>query len=192
MPSIRRSPSRAPRAPLAVRSLVPLAALLAAAGACGAASPSGPLGPGAPREAPSADVGAVSVEKDGLVATLKVSPSSVRSGGAFTVRFALVNRSRRTVQVTLSCTAPAYLALRASSGGDALNASGCGQAITTRTLAPNGEVAMNLPWRAEASGAPSRQPLPAGRYVLEATPTVSQLDGQPLTLAPLRAELRVR
>ncbi len=192
MPSIRRSPSRAPRAPLAVRSLVPLAALLAAAGACGAASPSGPLGPGAPREAPSADLGAVSVEKDGLVATLKVSPSSVPSGGAFSVRFALVNRSRRTMQVTLACTAPASFALRAAAGGDALNASGCGAAITTRTLAPNGEVAMNVPWRAEASGFPAAQPLPAGRYVLEATPTVSQVDGRPLTLSPLRAELRVR
>ncbi|GLC28533.1 hypothetical protein [Roseisolibacter agri] len=192
MPSIRPSPTRAPRAHRAARTILPLAALLAAAGACGAASPAGPSGPDAPGESPSADVSTASVEKDGLVATLKLSPSSVRSGGAFTVRFALVNRSRKTVQVTLTCTAPAYLALRAASGGDALNSSGCGQAITTRTLAPNGEVAMSLPWRAEASGYPSGQPLPAGRYVLEAAPTVSHVDGQALTLAPLRAELRVR
>ena len=192
MPFIRPRPSRAPRASRAARPLVPLAALLAAAGACAAASPTGPSGPGASGESPSADVGTASVGKDGLVATLKVSPSSVASGGPFTVRFALVNRSRKTVQVTLSCTAPAYLALRAASGGDALNSSGCGQAITTRTLAPNGEVALNLPWRAEATGYPSGRPLPAGRYVLEATPTVSQVDGQPLTLSPLRAELRVR
>ena len=196
MPSIRPSQSRAPRARRVAHTLLPLAALLAAAGACGATSASGPSGPDAPVPESSADASAAaaeaSVEKDGVVATLRVTPGSVRSGGAFTVRFALVNRTRKPVQVTLTCTAPAYLALQAPSGGDALNSTGCGQAITTRTLAPNGEELLTVPWRAEASAYPTPTPLPAGRYVVEATPTLSHVDGSPLRLPPLRAELRVR
>ena len=192
MPSIRPRPSSAPRARRTAHHVLPLAVLLAAAGACGATSAGGPSGPEGPAPAPSPAIDEASVEKDGLVATLKLAPSSVPSGGTFTVRYAVVNRTRRTVQVTFTCTAPGYLALKRTSGGDALNASGCGQAITTRTLAPNGEWVVTMPWRAEATGYPTSSPLPAGRYVVEATPTVSHVDGTPLTLSPLRAELRVR
>lgn len=198
MPSRRPSQPRTPRARRAARTVLPLAVLLAAAGACGAASASGPSGPDAPLPEPGDAARAAeptveaTVEKDGVVATLKLAPASVRPGGAFTVRFAIVNRTRKPVRVTLTCTAPASLALQAPAGGDALNSTSCGQAITTRTLAPNGEALLTLPWRAEALAYPTPTPLPAGRYVVEATPTVSHVDGTPLTLPPLRAELRVR
>ena len=169
--TIRPRPSRALGA-------LPLAALLIAA---------------APRGGRAAgDAQPPRATASGLAATLRVTPASVRSGGTFTVRCALVNRTRAPLRVTLSCTAPATLALRAAGDDDARNSTGCAAAVTTVTLAPRGEEVLTLPWRAEAVAHPSPRPLPAGRYLVEATPTVTHVDGRPVTLAPLRAELRVR
>lgn len=172
MPTIRPRPSRALGA-------LSLAALLIAA------DPRGGHAAADADDQPGAATG-------GLAATLRVTPASVRSGGTFTVRVALVNRTRAPLRVTLSCTAPATLALRAVGDDDALNTTGCAAAVTTVTLAPRGEEVLTLPWRAEAVAFPSPRPLPPGRYVVEATPTVTHVDGRPVTLAPLRAELRVR
>ena len=134
------------------------------------------------------------VTRGPLTATLHVSPASVAPGGSFTVRFALRNASRKPVRVLLSCTAPAYLALLPTGGGsESLQSQGCGQAMTTKTLAPGAEASMTATWQAVTiDGTGATSPLPSGRYVVQATPTVTQVDGAAMTVPPLHADVRVR
>ncbi|MDF1503091.1 hypothetical protein [Roseisolibacter sp. H3M3-2] len=160
-------------------SLASLAALLAAA--CASNPTNDPAG-GEGSGTPAAAVGEASAAQGPLAATLRLAATTVATGDSVRVRFAVRNASQAPVAVTFSCTAPAYLALVPAAGGEAVDGSGCGQAITERTLAAGAEQVMAMAFRAPA----------AGRYVVTAEPTVIQAGGAPLKLPPLRAELEVR
>jgi hypothetical protein len=156
-----------------------LAAALSAA-ACAANQTNEPDGAGA--ATPATAAGEARATQGPLAATLRVGATTVAVGDSIRVRFAVRNASQAPVAVTFSCTAPAYLALLPLGRGDAVDGTGCGQAITERTLAPGAEEVMAVAFRAAR----------AGRYVVQAAPTVVQAGGRPLKLDVLRAEVEVR
>lgn len=125
--------------------------------------------------------------------TIQISPSTVAGGARFLVRFSIRNDSPDTARMTLSCNAPAIFALRradAPAGSTPLEASTCAPEPTTHVVPPGADLVLQLPSLAQA-GRPPR-PLEPGLYVVEATPNVVEVDGRPLTLRAVSAELRVR
>ncbi len=125
--------------------------------------------------------------------TIQVTPSVVAGGGQFVVRFSIRNDSPDTARMTQSCDAPAIFRLRhaeAAPGSEALESSTCKPPATLQVVPPGAELVLQLPSLAQA-GRPPR-PLPPGLYVVEATPNVTEIDGRPIVLRAVSAELRVR
>ena len=185
--------------PSSVRRLTLPAALLAAACAACAGDP-------ATRERPAADSVAATTptvlppdtaSRGRLVAatstTIQITPSVVSGGGQFVVRFSIRNDSPDTARMTQSCDAPAIFRLRqagAAAGSAALESTTCKPVETHHVVPPGAELVLQLPSLAQA-GRPPR-PLTPGRYVVEATPNVFEIDGRPIELRAVSAELQVR
>ena len=179
---------------------LPLAfALLGALAPLGACD-DGVVAPGAVTStatSPGAGEAEVTTAAGALRASLRVRPSTLAPGETMTVRFTLANSGRTASSVTLSCTAPAFLSLRRADtppGGESINGSGCGAAISEVRLAAGAERVMEMRFPASeiaTSGGPGR-PLAPGRYVIEARPTVIEIDGVEAGLAPLQIPVTVR
>ena len=159
-------------------------------------------GDAATRDRPAADTATALAPRPGVASptrvaatstSIQVSPSTVAPGAQFIVRFAIRNDSPDTVRMTQSCNAPAIFRLRhaeAAPGSEALEASTCAKVVTTHVVPPGADLVLQLPSVAQA-GRPPR-PLAPGLYVVEATPNIVEVDGRPLTLRAVSAELRVR
>ena len=173
----------------------PTFALLVLATACGSDA--------ATRDRPVADTAAAppapvpdAARRTTVAATstsIQVTPSTVAAGAQFVVRFAIRNDSPDTVRMTQSCNAPAIFRIRhaeADPESAPLESSTCAKPVTTHVVPPGADLVLQLPSLAQA-GRPPR-PLAPGLYVVQATPNIIEVDGRPLTLRAVSAELRVR
>ncbi len=146
----------------------------------------------------SADASAASaatLTRAGLEMTVAVVPEVVAPSSELTVRLTLTNTARTPSEISLACTS--LLRSIGVRGVEQrtlryLNQRGCYTAVTDLTLASGETRTVEVVFEAVDASESARRPLPPGRYVVDAQPSLRRVNGVAIEFPMLQAGFTVR